>query len=65
MDMRHPEPEIVTLYLKTLRAEPPKVCHLCDNYNKHGICDEFNDVPPESFASEPNQCELWVEVVPF
>jgi hypothetical protein len=63
--MRHPEPEIVTIYFNTLRAEPPKVCHLCDNYNKHGVCDEFDSVPPLEFASEPNQCELWVEVVPF
>lgn len=63
--MRHPEPEIVTIYLNTLRAEPPKVCHTCDHYSKEGKCVEFDSVPPESFASEPDQCELWVEVIPF
>lgn len=62
---RHPEPEIVTLYRTTLRAEPPRVCHTCDHYSAQGVCAEFHDEPPADFASEPNQCELWVEVVPF
>ena len=62
---RHQEPEIVTLYRKTLRIEPPRLCHTCDNYGADGICSEFDSVPPESFANEPGQCELWIEEVPF
>ena len=63
--MRHPEPEIVTLYRITLRAEPPKVCHVCDHYSKEGKCMEFDSVPPLEFASEPGGCVLWVWEVPF
>ena len=63
--MRHPEPEIVTIYRATTRAEPPKVCHTCDHYGKDGICAEFNDEPPEEFASEPNGCSLWECEIPF
>ena len=63
--MRHPEPQIVTLYRTTIRAEPPKVCHTCDHYSKEGKCMEFDSVPPLEFASEPGGCALWVWEVPF
>jgi hypothetical protein len=63
--MKHPEPEIVTIYRKTLRTEPPRLCHTCDNYQPDGRCAEFDSVPPESFAKEPSQCDLWIEEVPF
>lgn len=62
---RHPEPPIVTQYRATIKAEPPKVCHTCDNYTKQGICAEFGEAPPESFASEPGACQLWIEEIPF
>ena len=63
--MRHPEPEIVTTYRKTLKAEPPRVCHTCDHYSKEGKCMEFDSVPPLEFASEPGGCALWVWELPF
>ena len=63
--MRHAEPQIVTLYRNTLRAEPPRVCHTCDHYNKEGWCGEFHDYPPADFASEPGGCSLWEWEVPF
>ena len=63
--MRHPEPEIVTHYRNTLKAEPPRVCHTCDHYSKEGKCMEFDSVPPLEFASEPGGCALWVWEVPF
>ena len=63
--MRHPEPPIVTYYRQTLKAEPPQVCHVCDNYTKDGICSQFGEAPPESFANEPGECSLWVWEIPF
>jgi hypothetical protein len=62
---RHPEPASVIHYRATLKAEPPMVCHTCDWYTKDGICSEFGEAPPEAFASEPGECSLWVEAVPF
>ena len=62
---RHPEPEIVTIYRATSRAEPPRVCHTCDHYSKEGRCAEFDDEPPADFASEPGGCSLWEWEVPF
>jgi hypothetical protein len=62
---RHPEPEIVTIYRATQRAEPPKVCHTCDHYSKQGICAEFEAEPPAEFASEPSGCTLWEWELPF
>ena len=43
MDMRHAEPEIVTIYRNTQRAEPPRVCTTCDHYSAQGVCAEFQD----------------------
>ena len=63
--MRHAEPESVTIYRATLKAEPPKVCHTCDFYSKEGVCMEFNQEPPEQFANMPGQCSLWVWEIPF
>ena len=63
--MRHPEPAIVTHYLATLAAEPPRVCHTCDHYRPDGVCAEFGEAPPPEFASEPGGCALWVWEVPF
>jgi hypothetical protein len=62
---RHPEPEIVTLYRNTLRAEPPRVCHTCDHYSKEGVCVKFNEAPPPEFANEPGGCALWEWEIPF
>ena len=62
---RHPEPEIVKIYRATINAPVPQVCTTCDNYTKDGICAEFGEAPPESFANEPGECSLWVWEVPF
>ena len=62
---RHPEPEIVKIYRATLKAEVPQLCHTCDHYRPDGICAEFNEPPPESFANEPGECSLWVLEIPF
>ena len=63
--MRHLEPEIVTIYRNTLKADPPQVCHTCDWYTKDGVCAEFNESPPETFADQPGECLLWVWEIPF
>jgi hypothetical protein len=63
--MRHPEPEIVTIYRKTIKALPPKVCTTCDHYSGDGICYEFSEAPPEDFAQQDGACKLWEEEVPF
>ena len=63
--MRHPEPPIVTQYRQTLKAEVPQLCHTCDHYLKSGICSQFDEPPPESFANEPGECSMWVWEIPF
>ena len=63
--MRHPEPPIVTYYRQTLKAEVPQLCHTCDFYRPDGICSQFNEPPPETFAAEPGECSEWVWEIPF
>ena len=63
--MKYPEPEIVTLYRKTLQTMPPRVCHTCDHYSDQGHCAEFDAEPPAEFASEPGGCSLWEWELPF
>lgn len=63
--MRHPEPPIVIQYRATINAPVPQVCTTCDNYTKDGICAQFNEPPPESFANEPGECSEWVWEIPF
>ena len=63
--MRHPEPQIVTLYRNSLEAEAPQVCHTCDHYLKSGVCAEFGEAPPETFANTPGECSIWVWEIPF
>jgi hypothetical protein len=63
--MRHPEPPSVIHYRATIKAEPPMVCHTCDNYRPDGICAEFGEAPPEEFAREHGECSFWVWEIPF
>lgn len=63
--MRHPEPEIVTLYRKAIKTPAPKVCATCEFYGNDGLCVEFFAEPPAEFASEPGSCELWEQEIPL
>ena len=55
--MRHPEPEWIN--------GGDRCCHTCLNYLDDGICDIFKEVPPVEFASNVDQCEQWVDEIPF
>ena len=63
--MRHPEPEIVTLYRAAIKTLPPKVCHTCEHYGTDGLCIEFFMKPPEEFAATPDACPKWEQEVSF
>lgn len=62
--MRHEEPDFVTAYL---RGEVPMCCHLCVNYDEHGLCTVFGTEPPQEFARTIGVCEKWEsnDGVPF
>lgn len=57
-------PEIVDEWY---RRRPPKCCHTCDYFMLHGaLCVKFNQIVPEQFAQEIDQCPEWQELrIPF
>lgn len=60
-NQRPPEPEIV----KQWREGPPKCCHTCLFYDRHGHCMEYDMRPPEDFAATVGQCPKWEMDIPF
>ena len=63
--MKHPEPQIVTVYRAAQAMKAPQVCHTCENYLPDGICAEFDAEPPVDFAETPGSCELWIQEIPL
>lgn len=63
--MRTKQPEIVSAYYKAINTPVPKCCHTCEWYDSAGVCGKFNAVPPESFTQEVNQCDDWMQEIPF
>lgn len=59
---RHCEPQFV---VEWRNVKPPKCCHTCDWYNKEGQCEFFKMEPPEEFANTKDQCEKWIQEIPF
>ena len=59
--MRHPEPEIVTIY----KAGPPKCCHTCEHYGNDGLCVTFFMEPPAEFVAAVDLCPSWEIECPF
>lgn len=59
--MRHKTPKQFNFY-------KDRMCHNCENYNKDGVCLEFESDPPEEFANKNNICPLWAledDDIPF
>ncbi len=51
---------------------PPKCCLNCDNYLAHAgeweesaSCKEFNANPPREFVEVANECQAWLDLIPF
>ena len=64
--MRHAQPEIVKKYLQVMdQNKIPKLCHTCHHYNQKGVCEKFGMGPPEDFAATPDQCDQWLDEIPF
>ena len=63
--MRTTPPKIVTDWQEAIRQPPPRCCHTCENYTEAGECKLFNLAPPAEFTQEVDQCESWVQEVPF
>ena len=59
---RHNEPQFV---IEWRNRQPPKVCHTCDWYDKHGECGFYKAEPTETFAATAGACDSWVEELPF
>jgi hypothetical protein len=62
---RPPEPEFLTQWREWLAAGPPKCCHTCDFYGLDGKCVEFGIEPPIEFTAQSDQCDRWVQELPF
>ena len=46
---------------------PPKCCHTCESFLlQSGKCIKFDQIVPEQFAQEIDQCAEWQELrIPF
>lgn len=59
-------PKIVTDWQKAMATPIPQCCHTCEHYTEDGKCREFDMMtPPLEFAQELNQCEKWLDPIPF
>lgn len=58
------EPEFVKEYY---RRRPPKCCFTCEHFLTFtATCLKFDQVVPEKFARDIDQCGDWVEMrIPF
>jgi hypothetical protein len=63
-NLMYREPKAVTEYYQ---RRPPRCCHTCDHFMLHNAtCMKFNQVVPEQFAAEVDQCPEYTEIkVPF
>jgi hypothetical protein len=63
--MRHKMPDVVRIYKQSMDLGAPKCCHTCDFYQKDGVCEKHDAIPPEDFAAKLNACpDFWAEI-PF
>lgn len=62
---RHKEPAKVTAWYRGAPGQIPKCCHTCEHYNQYGNCDVYAMQPPADFAEAEDQCEAWVQEIPF
>jgi NAD-dependent SIR2 family protein deacetylase len=65
MHNRPEKPVFLIQYEEWRKAGPPRFCHTCENYDMRGHCIFFNMRPPESFTQAQNNCEHWLEELPF
>lgn len=64
--MKHEPPQHIKEYLDSAYyRSPPKCCHTCELYQDDGTCFEFGMQPPADFAQTEDQCDKWIEVIPF
>jgi hypothetical protein len=67
--MRHKTPKVVEEYNAKVNAivdiNEPKCCHTCDYYMENGLCQQYQIEPPEDFASQLDQCQDWLPIIPF
>ena len=61
---RPPPPEFVTEWERVCKS-PPKSCHTCINYDQQGICEIYEQAPPDDFIHKQGECESWMQDVPF
>lgn len=64
---QHPEPQILKDWWNDPQrnSNPPKVCHICEHYDREGMCAQFRAEPPLDFAHAPGACDNWLELIPF
>jgi hypothetical protein len=62
--MRYTTPDFIKEWYS---RRPPKCCHTCDKFiSFEGRCIKFDQIVPEQFAKEIDQCDEWQElVIPF
>lgn len=62
---RHKEPQFVTAWYRGADMEIPRCCHTCEHYKADGVCIQYAMQPPQEFAETLNQCDEWVQEIPF
>lgn len=62
------EPEFVRVYRQQYKnkIEVPVCCYTCDNFILASRrCEVYDDEVPREFSDKINNCEQWIEEIPF
>lgn len=54
------EPEFVRIY-----PEAPKGCYTCEFFRFNRRCEVYDDEVPKEYSDKINNCEHWIEEIPF
>lgn len=64
--MQAKPPKVVENWWKAMKTPMPRCCHTCDHYTGDGKCRVFEMMtPPPEFTQELDQCDKWLDLIPF
>ena len=43
----------------------PQICGNCDHLNMQGVCTKFNEPVPDEYTTKENDCEQYLNSIPF
>lgn len=62
---RENEPDFVRRWREFARLGPPRCCYTCDYFDQSGVCEMYNETPPEEFTRAVDRCEHWIQEFDF